>query len=77
MNLNELEIYAQTLLKTGTDPTRINIEYHSFMKKLGPNTLKDLQNRDKPALPESKPEEEPMKDKKDDKKGKKLSKAEQ
>jgi lipopolysaccharide export system permease protein len=29
MNLNELEVYAGTLLKTGTDPTRVKIEYHS------------------------------------------------
>lgn len=29
MNLNELETYAEALYKTGTDPTRIDIEYHS------------------------------------------------
>lgn len=56
----------------------INIEYHSFMKKLGPNTLRDLNKANQPPEPEKPKEEEPAKDKKDDKKAaKKLSKAEQ
>ncbi len=29
MTLDELEVYATAQLKTGNDPTRINIEYHS------------------------------------------------
>lgn len=30
----------------------INIEYHSFFKKLGPNTLKDLEKKNKPEVQE-------------------------